>query len=309
MIINASTLSAMQTGFQKSFQKSYAGTSAVWPMLAMATNSNAAMEGYPFTGDLGLLQEYFGELSSQQLEVYLYTLKNRKFGKSYSLRVEDIERDDHLNILPNTAVAWGRSMKLWGDKLIGEQVKALFDGGPSGDNLAYDGDFMCGTSHPVPGGSGTYSNKITKALDFSTFSAAKASFGAAKDAMQAFVDHEGEPLILRPDVLVVGPDLEDVAVAGMTLDRLEDGKPNIYKGKCKPVVFDWMNSGEWFIASTTAGIKPFIFQTEKKPMVQPVPGPDSDQVRKQEIVDFAVKARGTAGFGEPRLIVGSTGTT
>lgn len=312
MIVNNSTLNALRLGFQKSFMASYTGTSAVWPMFAMATTSQSAEEGYPFAEELGLMKEYFGELAVEQLAVQLYKLKNRKFGRSYALRVEDIERDNHLNILPNKAQAFGRAMQLWGDQLLGEQFRAAFDGGPSGDNLCYDSAFMCDTSHPVilPGGAiGTASNKITPALDFSTLAAAQASFGVAKDLFQGRKDKDNQPLLIRPNILAVGSDLEDTANAGMTLERLEDGKPNIYRNKCKVVVFDWIKTGQWFLLDTSSPIKPFVFQTEKKPAVQPVPGADSDQVRIQEIVDFSVKARGAGGFGEWRLIVGSDGTT
>lgn len=311
MIINNSNLNALRLGFQRNFMKSYLGTKSVWPQLAMATTSSLAEEGYPFLEEVGLMKEYVSELNTEQLVAYMYKLKNRKFGKSYAVKVEDIERDN-LKLLPTKAEAFGRAMMLWGDQLLGEQFKAMFDGGPDGDNLDYAGAFFCDTSHPVvlPGGSiGTASNKITKKLDFSTFAAAQASFGAAKDLFQSRVDKDGEPLMLKPDTLVVGNDLEDTANAGMTLERLEDGKPNIYRNKCKVLKFDWVKSGEWFLLDTSSPFKPFIFQTEKKPYVLPMPDETSEQVRKKEIVDFVVKARGAAGFGEWRLCVGSDGTT
>lgn len=194
--------------------------------------------------------------------------------------------------------------------MLGEQYRAAFDGGPAGDIVCYDGVYLCDTSHVVPaagGGTTTRSNKITKALNFSTFAAAQASFGAAKDLFQGQQDADGNPLMMMPTTLVVGNDLEDTANAGMTLERLEDGKPNIYRNKCKVVKFDWVKTGEWFLVDDSQPLKPFIFQQEKMPYyLPPVSTADAE---RDEKVDFGIKARGNCLTAYWQLIVGSTGTT
>lgn len=53
--------------------------------------------------------------------------------------------------------------------------------------------------------------------------------------MMQFKDDEGRPLNVKPNILLVPVALGDTARALMTVDRLEDGKPNPYKGVCEVV--------------------------------------------------------------------------
>ena len=85
--------------------------------------------------------------------------------------------------------------------------------------------------------------------------------------MRSLKDEEGRPLDINPDVLLVPPALEDTAKALMTVDRLEDGKPNPYKGAAQAVVSGRLTTATaWFLLDTTRPVKPFLYQERKAPV-------------------------------------------
>lgn len=136
-----------------------------------------------------------------------------------------------------------------------------------------------------------------------------AGFGAARIAMQSLKDDQGRPLNIKPNVLLVPPALQDIANTLMTTDRLEDGKPNLYKGAAKVVVGPYLTSTtQWYLLDTTQVIKPFIFQQRKAPMFVSQTNMDADDVFMRGKYKFGVEARGNAGFGFWQLAYCSTGT-
>ncbi|MDO6804636.1 Mu-like prophage major head subunit gpT family protein, partial [Wenyingzhuangia sp. 1_MG-2023] len=130
--------------------------------------------------------------------------------------------DDNIGFIGPQAQGAGYSAKQWPDELVIDAVNQ----GTS--QVCHDGQYFFDTDHEV--GTASVSNKFTLPLDISTLAAAKASYGAVRTEMKLYKDEEGRPLNITPNVLLVGPGLEDDARSLMTNDRLEDGKPNPYKG-------------------------------------------------------------------------------
>ncbi|MEN1361699.1 Mu-like prophage major head subunit gpT family protein, partial [Pseudomonas aeruginosa] len=84
--------------------------------------------------------------------------------------------------------------------------------------------YFIDTDHPV--GDASVSNKGTAPLSNASQAAAKASYGAARTAMKKFKDEEGRSLNVSPNVLLVGPALEEVAKMLLTNPKLADNTPN-----------------------------------------------------------------------------------
>ncbi|WP_417913673.1 Mu-like prophage major head subunit gpT family protein [Candidatus Electronema sp. JM] len=297
--VNQAVLDALYTGWQTKLMMQFRSTKTYWQRLAMPTKSNAAKEEYPFVEDLGLMQEYFGEMAAESVIAQLHTVPNRKFAKVVTVRREDIERDK-LNLLPTSAASYGEAMALWPDDMLGEVLRSMFS------IRCYDSQYFLDTDHPV--GSGVVSNAGTKKLDFSTLAKAQGSFGLGKTAMQSLKDKDGKPYMISPTLLVVGADLEDMAKAGMTAERLEDGKNNIYRNACEVLMVPWMPANQWLLVDASKVTKPFIVQTEVAPQPLPPPSVDSDMWKMEEKAVFGCKARGNAHVAFWQLAWGSDGT-
>ncbi|MCY1280301.1 Mu-like prophage major head subunit gpT [compost metagenome] len=187
------------------------------------------------------------------------------------------------------------------DELVYEAVNGGFT------KLTYDGQYHFDTDHPV--GSSLVSNKSTVALSNASLAAAQAGYGAARTAMKQFRDEEGRSLNITPNVLLVGPALEDMARALLTDGKLADDKPNPYKGTAELVVDGRIESDTaWFLLDTTKPIKPFIYQPRKKPVFVQQINPESDDVYNLKKYKFGAEARAAAGYGFWQLSFGSTGT-
>ena len=127
--------------------------------------------------------------------------------------------------------------------------------------------------------------------------------------MRKFKDSEGRPLGIRPNILLVPAALEDIANLLMTVDKLEDGKPNPYKGTATVVVGDWLTSDTaWFLLDTSKPVKPFIYQNRKAPVFVEQTDPQADNVFKRKKFLFGAEARAAGGYGFWQLAYGSTGT-
>lgn len=137
---------------------------------------------------------------------------------------------------------------------------------------------------------------------------AKASFGAARTSMKKLKDRHDRPLNITPDVLVVPPALEDVARTLMTAERLEDGKPNLYKGSAEVLVIqDLKTDTEWYLLDTTKVLKLLIFQERESPDFVSQTNMDSDDVFMRAEYKYGVESRGAAAFGYWQMAYGSTG--
>ena len=112
-----------------------------------------------------------------------------------------------------------------------------------------------------------------------------------------------------PKVLLVPPALEDTARGLMMVERLEDGKPNIYKGAAEVVVDARLTSDTaWFLLDTTQPVKPLIYQERKAPMFVEQTEMSSDAVFLRKQYRYGVECRGAGGYGFWQMAYGSDGT-
>jgi len=239
------------------------------------------------------------------LEASKYTIVNDDWEATVEVDRNDIE-DDNLGIYGPQARMAGESARDLPDDIVFDLVNDGFA------NECYDGQYFFDTDHPVrdpaTGEDASVSNKLTAPLSAATLADAQASLGAALTAIRSFKDDEGRPLDVKPNILLVPPALEDTANTLMTVDRLEDGKPNPYKGRLEVVVSGRLTSATaWFVLDTRQAVRPFIYQERKRPAFVSQTDLASDDVFNRRLFKFGAEARGAGGYGFWQLAVGSTG--
>lgn len=299
MIVNKTSIAAVFTTLKASFNKAFESAPSTWQRIAMEVPSSTGQNIYPWFDRFPKMRRWIDEKFVKALKAFKYTIVNEDFEATVEVDRNDIE-DDSMGMYGPMAQEAGHSSKQLPDEIVGELANGVFV------NPCYDGQYMCDTDHEVNGAS--VSNKVTAVLSIATLAAAQASYGAARTAMRKFKDNEGRPLGVKPDVLYVPAALEDTANALMTNDKLEDGKPNPYKGTAEVVVGDWLTSDTaWFLLDTTRPIKPFIYQNRKAPVFVQQIDTNSDDVFMRKKFKFGAEARGAGGYGFWQLIMGSTG--
>lgn len=297
-------LRALFTNLSKVYQGAFDTAAPDWDQVATLVPSNSKTNDYAWMQKFPRMKEWVGEKTLKKLSGHTYSLTNRDFEATVEVDRNDIE-DDNLGIYAPMAQSAGESAKLWPDDLVFTCLTEGFS------KKCYDGVSFYSASHKVIGSdkkTRTESNLLVAPLSIATLADAQASFGAARTLLRGRKDEDGRPLKLMPSLLVVPPALEDIATALMTVDRLEDGKPNPYKGAAKVLVSAWLlTDTEWHLLDTTRVIKPIVFQQRKKPTFVQQTDQQSDSVFMHKSFRFGAEARGEAGYGLWQLAVGSTG--
>jgi phage major head subunit gpT-like protein len=299
MIVNGANLNAIFLNLSKVFNQTFTEVEVEYPSIAMVVPSNGAYVDYRWLANFPQMKEWIGKKHITKLAEYDYVIRNKDYAATIEVRRNDIE-DDQMGIYKPQAESAAWSAKQHPDELVFEAVNKAFTA------KCYDGQPMISGSHKV--GKLTFSNKGTKKLSIASLAAAQASYGVARTTMMKFKDESGRPLNVKPNVLLVPPAQEDVANALMTVDRLEDGKPNPYKGTAKVQVSTRLTDDDaWFLLDNTKPVKPFVYQVRKKPVFVSQTNMDSPSVFMEGVFFFGAEARGAAGYGFWQTIYGSTG--
>lgn len=305
LIVNAATIAGIFTNIKATFNKAFDAAPAVWQKIGMLVTSSGSQNDYAWLENFPKMRRWVGDKVIKNLKAGKYVLVNEDFEATIGVKRNDIE-DDNLGIIAPQAQAAGMAAKQWPDELIMEKVNGAFT------TLCFDGQFFVDTDHPVidpaTGLPANVSNKGVAVLSCATQALALASLGAARTAMKKFKDDEGRPLNITPNVLLVPPALELVALALANNDRLDDGKTNPFKGTIEVVCDARLTSDTaWFLLDTTKSVKPFIFQQRKAPVLVSQTDMASDDVFKRGEFNFGCESRGAAGYGFWQTCFGSTG--
>lgn len=299
ILVNKTSINNAFIAIKTLFNNAFDATPVIWDKIAMRVPSTTGQNDYAWLSNFPKMRKWVGDKVVKNLEAFKYTIANFPFEATVAVKRDDIE-DDTLGIYAPQAQMAGYSAKMWPDEMVMDLVNGSFT------TEGYDGQYFCDTDHEVAGAS--VSNKGTAALSAATQALAIASLGAGAAAMRAFKDDEGRPLNITPEVLLVGPALIDTANVLYMNDRLEDGKPNPYKGMFKPLMDARITSTTaWWLLDTSKPVKPFVFQERKAPVFVSQTDMNADDVFDKAEYKFGAEARGNAGYGLWQLCYGSTG--
>ena len=300
MLINKSNLDEIFYNLKATYDREWEDTVSQWQKIAMLVESNSARNVYAWLSKFPRMREWAGEKTIEQFAGYKYTIDNKDWEATVEVDRNDIQ-DDMLNIYATQAKMAGYSAKRFPDEIVFSLVNNGFE------NLCYDEKPFFATDHPVL--KRQVSNKGTTPLAGDTLANAMASFGAARIALMKQTDEEDRPLGVMPDLLLVPSALYDTAMALMTVERLEDGKANIYKGSAEVLHSPWLTSDTaWYLMDTSKPIKPIIYQERTKPDFVQQTDMSSDAVFMRKNFRFGVECRANGGYGFWQMAYGSTGT-
>lgn len=305
MLVNKQNIQNVFIALLATFNNAFKGATSTWQKVAMEVPSTTGQNDYSWLSNFPKMREWIGEKVVKSLEAFNYTIKNKDWETTIRVKRNDIEDDQLGQYAIHTQMAGDSAAQLPDDI-----VYALLAGGFT--NKCYDGQYFFDVDHPVRQPDGTtasVSNKGTMRLSVASLAAAQASLGAADLALIEMKDDEGRTLSVLPNLLVVGTGQKSVANALMTTDRLEDGKPNPFKGAYEMLVEPRLARNSWFLMDTKKPVKPIILQTRKKPEFVQQTSMDSDNVYLRGEFLFGAEARANGGYGFWQQAYGSNGTT
>ena len=302
MLVNSGNLNQIFINLKTTFNKAFEAAPSNWQRIAMMVPSTGSQNDYAWLSNFPRMRKWIGDKTIKALAAFKYSVVNDDWEATIEVDRNHID-DDSLGIYAPQAQGAAFSAKQLPDEIVYDLVNNAFA------NLCFDGQYFCDVDHPVSdvnGVVGSVSNKGATALSAATLALAQGSYGAARTAMKKFKDDEGRPLNITPDVLLVGPALEDTARALVTVDRLEDGKPNPYKGTAEVVVDSRITSDTaWFLLDTTKPVKPFIYQNRKAPVFVQQTDMNASDVFSRKKFKFGAEARAAGGYGFWQLCYGT----
>jgi phage major head subunit gpT-like protein len=299
MLVNKQSIEGAFIALKTIYNNAFKAAPTTWAKIAMKVPSNTGQNDYSWLSNFPKMRRWVGAKVVKSLEAFKYTVVNEDFEATVEVDRNHIE-DDQLGIYEPQAKMAAFSSAQLPDEIVYEAVNGAFT------TRCYDGQYFFDTDHPV--GSKSVSNKGTAVLSNANLAAAQAGYGTARKAMRQFKDEEGRSLNTTPNVLLVGPALEDTGKLLLGNDKLADGTPNPYKGTAELVVDGRIESDTaWFLLDTTKPIMPFVYQERKAPEFVQQTNPDSPDVFNLKKYKFGAEARAAGGYGFWQLAYGSTG--
>lgn len=144
MLINAQSLTTLQSGFSAAFREGMGAARSYWRTLAMEIPSTSSRNEYGWLGDLPNIREWLGERKIAPLSVKGYALENKTFEASVSVKRTSIE-DDEYGVYSAAFRKMGVDAAAHPDQLVFGALKAGFT------TRCHDGQFFFDTDHPVGG--------------------------------------------------------------------------------------------------------------------------------------------------------------
>jgi phage major head subunit gpT-like protein len=152
--------------------------------------------------------------------------------------------------------------------------------------------------------SATFDNKLVDVLGGT-------GFGKARKGLMAMSYGDGKPRGIgnRGFTLICGPANQDAAEELLLAEKTTGGKSNIYYKKADLIVSSYLGtSTAWALVAKTpsTSARPMIWQ-ESVPLLSRMSGTDGTPAIVEGKVLFERRCFGEHAYGDPQLIVGSTG--
>ncbi|UES51576.1 Mu-like prophage major head subunit gpT family protein [Roseibium aggregatum] len=276
------------------------GSNAWLDSICMRVTSNQATEEYGWLGATPALREFIGGRTPAQLKENSFTISNKDYEGSITIKSKDMRRDKlgmitiRVNQLSDRAT--DHPAKL---------VSQLILNGESA--VCYDGQYFFDTDHQE-GDSGTQSNDLSRPIAAAatpTEDEMSDSILAAIVAMYGFKDDRGEPMNQSATefLVMVPPSLMGVALKAVKAILGTGGKSatlNTLKNDftisiaVNPRLSSWTT--KFVVMRTDDAAKPFILQEEDIPDVIALgEGSEYEQQHKEHL--YGVDWTGNTGYG------------
>jgi phage major head subunit gpT-like protein len=290
MLITKAAIQSLQTTFSTIYRQGWNESKEWSPRLAMTVPSSTRTNTYGWMARIPKMRKWLGPRQIQNLNTHAYTLENEPYELTVGVDRDDIE-DDQLGVYNPLFNELGRQSRKWPDQV----VKTALQAGTS--QLGFDGVAFFASTHPL-NPAGDQNNNFTSNTLTTT------NFASTRAAMSAYTGEDGEPLGVMPNLLIVPPQLEDTANTIVTASFGSSGATNVQQGQAQVLVVPELASEgtTWYLADTSAAIRPLLWQLRKAPQFVAKTALTEDAVFYDKQFVWGVDARGVAGFGPWFLI-------
>lgn len=295
-LVSASALSAITTEFDAIFNDVYKETPVLHPKFSMPVKSNTATSVHSWMLNIPGVREWVGPRHIHDVKGEGYSLTNKTWENTLSLKKSDIE-DDQVGLLRPAVQMLAYNAKAHPDQLA---VDLLKDNG-----TCYDGSaFFASRSWQGR----TVTNTGALSLDAANFETTKAALRKICGQSGA----SGQAALVRNLTyqIVVGPDLESTAARIVDAEFDNFGATNINKGRAELIVLDDLvdaYAGYWFVFVANSPVKPLLFQERTGDVLTSLTDPADENVFMRREYLYGWERRYAMGYGLWQLAFRQTG--
>lgn len=294
MLVTKQAIANLQTTFSMLYRSAWDETPIWSGAIATTIPSSTKTNTYGWMQRILQMREWLGPRLFQNLNTHSFVVENRDWELTVKVPRNDFE-DDNLGVWSPLMSEMGRQ----GRKLPDVLVQQVLQVGDAATALGFDGVSFFSTLHPL-NPAGVQSNLFnTAGSGASTLDAAGVSFQKVRQAMIAYVGEDGLPLGVRPNLLIVPPQLEYVAKQILVASTVTTGGTNIMMGDCQMLVVPELSNQAttWYLADTSKGIKPLIYQLRQAVQLTALTSVDSDNVFFHKEFVWGQDGRAAASYG------------
>lgn len=216
---------------------------------------------------------------------------HKTYKKGFKVTKEMYE-DDQYGIIAKMPKALALTTNRTIETIAGNIFDNAFTSGTGGD-----GKYLCATDHPRTDGGTAQDNSHTYGLN-------ETYLESALLALRGTLDDKGQVIMVRPDTLLVAPELEKEAnvlmkSTGRTSTNYNEINP--YAGRLNVQVWDYLDQTQaWFVLDS--GLNQLNFFWRVKPEFS------QDEAFDTDTALYKTRCRFSIGFSDWRGVWGSTGT-
>lgn len=295
MELNRERLAAMRTTYNMLFEEGFKQASTNWKDFCMLVGDQAhTTVEFPFLKSFAFMREWIGPRQIKNLETEKLKIVERAFEDTVSIPLRDVQTDNwgHYG---HILTAMGQGCEALWDRLAADAILNpvnWIDGKPffSTDREYGDGNTVCNTD----------SGALTAA-----------NFEKAYQTMQLYNAHNGEPLEVIPDLLIVGPENRAAAWEILKAQYVPDTKTgaltvtnrnfNLAEIQVNPRIRGKYRNF-WFLAQTKGVVKPVVLQQSVKGTLVALDQENDESVFRNNEIIYGCKAFGNAAAAFPHLI-------
>lgn len=212
--------------------------------IATVVTSKARIQSYAWLGDVPAMVEWTSARQKAKLKDYKYDIEKKDFESSFYVTRDDFMFDG-LGVVKTKVESLRHAVTDHYNEIVAELITA--------NGNCFDGKPFFG-SHKI-----NAANHVNK----SNYKLTKDNVFKVLAKMKSIKKTNGSSMRIKPSLVLIAPDLEQVALAILKASVLA-GSSNEAVNLLDYKVMDNMAAGTWCVLDTTRPVKPFILQITKE---------------------------------------------
>ena len=297
-LLDRAKVEAAYVVFSTVFDMALAKAPAIYPEVCTVLPNAGPVNQFNWLGDMPTMRKWLGNRVIQRLRAEKHLLTTDWYANGIEVDFDDVAEDRLGIVEPRIA-----DLAMMGPAKMDALVIDMYNNGFAGTlGLTYDGQYLFDVDHTADGaGQGSLQSNLAVGPITTT------NYNAAIASMMAFVGTNGEPLQLRPDTLLVGPQSQLAARQLITTMFGPNGSSNIDYSTIRIIINARVTGTKWFMLSTAQRIRAVLLGIEQAPTFAELNGWDQIHMFMHRTILAGAQMKVGTAYGLWQTSVGSAG--